>query len=104
MSNKNDSAFPQVSTEAAYDSDGRGDLYANTHSVGGLTKREYFAAMAMQGLCVSHERFVDLSELIETVHGQKVGSTGNALTLRNLIAKMAVGHADALLAELERTK
>lgn len=40
----------------------------------------------------------------EEIFGQEVGSKENAQTLRNLITKMAIGHADALLAELERTK
>lgn len=70
----------------------------------GLTKREYAAIAAMQGLCADHKRFEDLTTVIEAIHGQEVGSKENAQTLRNLIAKMAIGHADALLAELERTK
>ena len=47
---------------------------------GGLTKREYFAGLAMQGLC-SVERFSDLPEV--------------------QIAGLAVTQADALLAALE---
>jgi hypothetical protein len=104
MSNANEPAYPEIKTEAAYDEDGRGVLYANTYSVGGLTKREYFAAVAMQGLCADHKRFDDLTTVIEAIHGQQAGSRENTQTLRNIIAKMAVGHADALLAELERTK
>ena len=49
---------------------------------GGLTKREYFAGLAMQGLCAhsgDYHRDTDL-------------------------AQDAVMYADALLAELERTK
>jgi hypothetical protein len=46
-----------------------------------LTKREIFAAMAMQGLCASPHSW-DL--LLES------------------IAQCAVGHADALIAELEK--
>lgn len=46
----------------------------------GLTKREYFAGLAMQGL------------IIESVDGLED------------IAPLAVQHADALLAELEKAK
>ena len=86
MSNKNDSAFPQASTEAAYDSDGRGDLYANTYSVGGLTKREMMATMLMAGILANpkydpprRRQFPGMSQ-------------------------DAVSAVDALFAELERTK
>lgn len=51
----------------------------------GLTKREEFAKAAMQGLLAA-------------------GATYNGRTdLRDKLAKDAVAHADALLAELERT-
>ena len=48
----------------------------------GLTKREYFAGLAMQGLS---------------------GDT-DSCDYSKAIAGIAVSHADALLAELERTK
>lgn len=52
----------------------------------GLTKREEFAKEAMKGLLAS-------------------GATYNGRTdARDLLAADAVAHADALLAELERTK
>ncbi len=50
----------------------------------GLTKREYFAAMAMQGLLASESR----ESLFDTAGGA---------------ARCAIEHADALLTELERT-
>lgn len=50
----------------------------------GLTKREYFAAMAMQGLCSAH-------------NAEGEWSTGPKNT-----AIFAVEYADALLAELEK--
>ena len=57
-------------------------LYApETHS--GLTKREYFAAMAMQGLLAKH---------------------GDDDYQCEQIASYAVAHADELLKRLERTK
>lgn len=49
----------------------------------GLTKREYFAAMAMQGFCSNTE-------------------VGNMESKR--IAEFAVDQADALLAELAKTE
>jgi hypothetical protein len=73
MSNANDMAFPVVlaTTRTPNDSEQLG-----------LTKREYFAAMAMQGLCAnsipgSHHSF-------------------------NNTANEAVRYADALLAELAK--
>jgi hypothetical protein len=56
----------------------------------GLTKREMFAMSAMQGLIVSCWKDVDLYE--------------SASDLLKNIAESSVEHADALLAELERTK
>ncbi len=90
MSNANEPAYPAIKTDAAYDGDGRGVPYSNVYSVGGLTKREYFAAMAMQGLLACD--------------GERCFSA--ALTLkdsREERAKSAIAYADALLAELERT-
>lgn len=49
----------------------------------GLTKREYFAAMAMQGLCAN------------TAYGD---------TQAGFLAKWSVEQADALLAELAKTE
>jgi hypothetical protein len=46
----------------------------------GLTKREYFAAMAMQGLLARH----------------------NYLSDEDVVSRNAVDYADALLAELEK--
>ena len=57
----------------------------------GLTKREHFAAMAMQGLLASRESSV-LFQANRTDDEQAT------------IAKMAIRHADNLLAELDRTK
>ena len=55
-----------------------------TFSVPGLTKREYFAAMAMQG-------FLSNSLVIE------------ADPTKGMIARWAIDYADALLDELENT-
>lgn len=57
--------------------DGKDAVYSSGEQ--GLTKREYFAAMAMQGLC-SHEEI--------------------GLESETKIAKVAVRQADALIAAL----
>ncbi len=57
---------------------------------GGLTKREHFAAMAVQGLCA------DMSGVMGRMrHGDSFSGA---------VAERAVMVADALLSELERTK
>lgn len=53
----------------------------------GLTKREYFTAMALNGLCASTNRFWDASD-----------------TTRQELAAVAVKLADETLAKLEKTK
>jgi|688.fasta_scaffold1461764_2 hypothetical protein len=50
----------------------------------GLTKREYFAILALQGICI--EKYVQRDDD------------------RNMIAQWSVKMADALLEELEKTK
>lgn len=62
--------------------DPRGVNDAYGHGCEGLSKREIFAAMAMQGLSAS---------------------AAYAESPTNRVASMAVEQADALLAELERT-
>lgn len=47
MTNGNDIAWPEIITEL------ENNGLQNTYSYGGLTKREYFAAMALQGLLAS---------------------------------------------------
>lgn len=71
-------AFPTVNYEKP------GELYGQSIMTitGGLTKREYFAALAMQGLLSSETHYPD----------------------RQANAKRAVEFADALLTELEKEK
>ncbi len=68
------------------------------YDVIGLTKRELFAAMAMQGLeaglGVESRRF----ELLIII------ADSESITVAEAVAKECVVTADALLAELERTK
>lgn len=83
-----DNAFPYQyqgmipSTSGGYP-DGR------MHTVPGMTKRELFAAMAMQGLITNP------GDLEETMSQETLGAT---------IADWAVGYADALLRALEKSK
>jgi hypothetical protein len=65
MTNANDCAYPADS---------------QTQTEGGLTKREYFAALAMQGVC----------------------STNQAVTARE-VAEWSVKMADALITELNKS-
>ena len=57
----------------------------NSFYVSGLTKREHFAAMAMQGIMSNQKLLENLDEIDGGVAGH------------------AVRHADALLLELEKT-
>lgn len=72
MTKPDEPAFPETRTDPQSDP---GYVYSS----GGLTKREYFAAMAMQGLLAKDEPLHDL-----------------------LTAQRAVEHANALIAELEK--
>lgn len=86
-----DSAFPHMTL-------GIDERYALTLSSGGLTKRELFAAMAMQGLlaCPMSQDGLAALEAIEREKGNK--------EILRLTANSAVKYADALLAELEKER
>lgn len=62
----------------------------------GLTKREYFAAMAMQAIW-SNKDIVDMSEKL--VAGRKYGYDFG----KDIIAALSVQAADALISELNKT-
>lgn len=79
MSNQNMPAFPSDHTIVSH-VDEQGEAYRKPAI--GLTKREYFAAMAMQGLCAN------------SIPGSHHGF------LRT--AEEAVRYADALLADLAK--
>ena len=68
----------------------------------GLTKREHFAAMAMQGLLSDRRTMTDLGEAFAVVNNQEQGSNLHVAGLRKLISMMSVAHADALIAELNK--
>jgi hypothetical protein len=63
MTEPNDSAHPVIETEHSHDWDGGGESYSNTYSTGGLTKREYFAAMAIQGILPTLKHAVSRVEM-----------------------------------------
>lgn len=79
MTGPNDSAHPTIETELYYDRSAA-KYYPNVSSTGGLTKRELFAAMAMQGMLADH-----------TCDAEP-----------DAFAEVAVNHADALIAELNK--
>lgn len=87
MGNKTgDSAFPEVTTDfdREYDNDQEKYVYyPNTYSCGGLSKREMFAAMALQGL------------LANPAMGTPPANNG-------VLEVLAVEAADALIAELDK--
>jgi hypothetical protein len=58
----------------------------------GLTKREYFAGLAMQGI-LAHESFFD-----------RICHESGENTMADVLVTASVKMADKLLAELEKTK
>jgi hypothetical protein len=63
------------------------------HILGGPSKREQFAAMAMQGLLSNDRRLRDYDARNKELHG---------VSLQRAVAAQAASYADALLAELEK--
>ena len=84
MSNANAPSIPNAPINMITDS-GTGEQKHYTYDwiELGLTKREHFAGLAMQGLVSRNSRY------------------GGDTTNRNNLARDAIAHADALLAELE---
>lgn len=79
MTNGNDSASPQIQTDLDINNP---TWVGEVYSVGGLTKREYFAGLATQGLMAANGDFP-------------------AFTLEQF-ASRSVGMADALIAALNK--
>lgn len=91
----NDSAFPHMRVFMMADRDGGPSRVSGESAEGGLTKREWFAGMAMQGLAASDVIQGYLKEMFRTgQHSANQGTQG--------IAKSAVNLADALIKELEK--
>ncbi len=73
---------------------GPGEALDDEMNPNGLTKREYLAAVAMQGLTQSAFKYMSEGE------GH---ATESALSMMKDIGKVSCDMADALLAELEKT-
>lgn len=78
--NKNTSAFPIALQNG---------LSNDCHVDAGITKREYFAAMAMQGILANHWCRNDFRDKINGLES-------------NVVASQAIEFADAILKELEK--
>lgn len=87
----NEPAMPVVSTDFSWYQGDQNLNYSNVRSKGGLTIRQQFAAMAMQGLLSNS----DISH---------VGSEGlkDAKSFVESYASSSVAMADALIAELNK--
>ena len=60
MTNGSDAAQPQITTEPTSTFSRFGEHhYGDVTSSGGLTKREYFAAMALSGMVANYDRLQD---------------------------------------------
>lgn len=92
--NPNDSAFarPYSHDERPFTGMVEGDYAQSFYANDGLTKREYFAAMALQGLCVQGAYDKKLQLQLEELN----------TTTSVMIATYAVDIADALIAELNK--
>lgn len=85
--NANQPAFPEIKTTD------RSEIYGkynpNVHSTGGLTKREYFAAMAMHGMLAN-------SEIIKIMTDAKIHPDRQA----EFLSVAAIEQGDELLKQL----
>jgi hypothetical protein len=83
-SNADQPAFPKIQTEGIKEgSDYSSTAYGNVYSTGGLTKREYFAGLAMQIYCTHPSYYT---------------------TDKKHLAKAAIEIADELLNQLNQSK
>lgn len=91
MENKNQPAFPKIDkirTQIYTDRQGEGGNFHPVESSGGLTKREYFAAMAMQA-------FIHKCAPVENEKNEPKPNY-------ELIASCSVSMVDCILKELEK--
>lgn len=79
MSSANEPAFPNLSA-------GFNNMWPEVHGSGGLTKREYFAAMAMKGI----------------LSGVSEGAIAYDGWNFDKISRFSVAAAESILAELEK--
>ena len=97
MTNNNDApAFPQrVSTGVCSISD-NGKMEREFQTVGGMTKREWFAGMALQGMLSDYNNIENCSKTAEETAEENEG--GNDLF--NVITAFSIHFADTLLLKL----
>lgn len=87
MKNSERTAFPSIYTHA---------LDGTIESSEGLTKREYFAAIVMQGIIAGTFSSEDAyNSLLKTAVKKSYS------TVEQCVSKIALAYADALLTELE---
>lgn len=82
-------AFPHISELKSFNLDG--SCIARQLTSGGMTVRQHFASLAMQGLLANRLALIAAKESGEE----------NGITPRSVIAREAVENADALIAALE---
>ena len=90
MTNPNDIAYPNKSQNRQI---GITDFY------GGLTKREYFAALAMQGMWANESSIVAMAKAAINEDLTQTSVKGT-----EMLAKLSIAAADALIAELNKEK
>lgn len=91
----NEPAMPQVkTTKEDGNRNGKDWFIGNTHSIGGLTIRQHFAAMAMQGFCANDTAYQLAMEELAKKDGD-----GNIF---DEMATSCVQAADALITALNK--
>lgn len=96
---KNEPAFPTVESDWSETNDCLNAVYSR----GGLTKRELFAAMAMQGLLSAVYSSKDmLNEFTKREYSNSTARVSGWVTGCEAVSRNAVSYADALIAELEK--
>lgn len=71
-------------------------------TTGGLTKREYLAAKAMQGLCANAELYAAFQKPRKTAIEEGIPLADIDAIERKAIAQVSLAFADALIAELNK--
>lgn len=93
--NGNEAAYPvSAEVEKQMATDGWGSI--------GVTKQEYFAGMALQGLLANNEFLTGVGESLWAL-GVERGSDQHAAASAKLVAKASKRFANALLVELEQS-
>lgn len=95
--NTNPDDLIEAQFQPGYSRPGKGDAeeIVPGKTVGGLTKREYFAACALQGVLASLSSF-------EMLDAYKADAAKRGVRITELFALEAVQSADALITELNK--